>query len=126
MAGIFSWLRKKLLTPSPLSRWTVRLLNGDSVTSDGRGEERTLPLRQLRRVVVATDDSGLWGADVVFLLYSNAPDPVGIFPLEADGRGDFVKWLAAQPGFKDRELAKAMSSTRVARFDIMVTKPKGS
>jgi hypothetical protein len=69
-------------------------------------------------VVVATDDSGPWGADVVFLLYSDDPEPVGLFPLEAAGRGDFVKWLSGLPGYRDRALAKAMGSTKVATFNV--------
>jgi hypothetical protein len=123
---MFGWLREKLLSPSSLTRWSVSFLNGDIVTSDGQGDERKLPLRRLRRVVVATNDSGPWGADVVFLLYSNDPDPVGIFPLEAAGRHDFVEWMGAQPGFKDRELAKATGSTRVAQFEVLLIEPNGS
>jgi len=126
MAVMFDWLRKKLLSPSPLSKWSVRFRDGVIVTSDGGGDERTLPLCELRRVVVATYDSGPWGADVVFLLYSTDADPVGIFPLEADGRDNFVKWMGCQPGFNDRELAKAMGSTRIARFDVLVIEPNGS
>lgn len=126
MTVMFEWLRKKLLNHSPLSKWSVRFRDGVIVTSDGGGGERMLPLCELRRVVVATDDSGPWGADVVFLLYSTEADPVGIFPLEADGRDNFVKWMGTQPGFKDRELAKAMGSTRVARFDVLVIEPNGS
>ena len=72
----------------------------------------------LRKVVVATDDSGPWGADVVFLLFSCASEPVGIFPLEASGRDDFLSWLGEKPGFNDDELRKAMGSTSVARFVI--------
>jgi hypothetical protein len=104
----------------------VRFLDGDIVTSDGHGNQRRLPLHELRRVVVATDDSGPWGADVVFLLYYTDPDPVGVFPLEAAGRADFVDWMAAQPGYEDRELTKSMSSTRAARFEVLAIKPNGS
>ncbi len=96
------------------------------MTSDGQGAERKLPLRDLRRVVVATDDSVPWGADVVFLLYSNDPDPAAIFPLEATGRDGFVEWLSAQPGYQDRELAKAMGWTRVARFEVLAVEPNVS
>ena len=39
-------------------------------TSDGQGTSRELPVAELSSVVVATDDSGPWGDDVVFLLYS--------------------------------------------------------
>ncbi len=123
---MLGWLRNKFLNPSPLARWTVSLHGGDIVTSDGQGSQRTLPVHDLRRVIVATDDSGPWGADVVFLLYSNGPDPVCLFPLEANGRDDFVTWLAAQPGYRDRELAKAMGSTKVARFEVLTVEQNGS
>ena len=88
------------------------------VTTDGQGTERQLPIVDLKRVVVATDDSGPWGEDVVFLLYSEAAEPTGIFPLEANGAQDFIAWSKSLPGYHDRELAKAMSSTTVARFVI--------
>lgn len=120
---MFGWLRKRLVNTSPLTVWSVKFSDGDIVTSDGQGAERKLPLRDLRRVVVATDDSGPWGADVVFLLYSNDPDPAAIFPLEATGRDVFMEWLSAQPGFQDRELAEAMGSTRVARFEVLALEP---
>src|SRR6187551_2028122 len=47
--------------------------------------------------------------------YSNEPEPTCLFPLEATGRDSFVAWLEAQPGYNDRELARAMGSTKVAR-----------
>jgi hypothetical protein len=123
---MLGWLRKRLVNTSPLAVWSVSVSDGDIVTSDGQGAERKLVLRDLRRVVVATDDSGPWGADVVFLLYSSDPDPAAIFPLEATGRDAFVKWLSAQSGFQDRELAKAMGSTRVARFEVLAFEPNVS
>jgi hypothetical protein len=123
---MLGWLRKRLRNRSPLTRWSVRFVDGDIVTNDGQGTERKLSLSDLRRVVVATDDSGPWSADVVFLLYSDGSDPVGMFPLEADGRDEFVGWLSAQPRYQDRELAKAMGSTQVARFEVLAAKPHGS
>jgi hypothetical protein len=123
---MLGWLRKRLVNTSPLTLWSVSFSDGDIVTSDGQGAERKLPLCDLRRVVVATDDSGPWGADVVFLLYSNDPDPAAVFPLEATGRDGFVEWLSAQPGYQDRELAKAMGSTRVARFEVLKVEPNVS
>ena len=60
-----------------------------------------------------------WGADVVYLLYSDDADPVGVFPLEAAGCDAFVAWMTRQPGFNDRELARAMTSTSVARFIVL-------
>jgi hypothetical protein len=123
---MLDWLRKRLVNTSPLTLWSVSFSEGDIVTSDGQGAGRKLPLRELRRVVIATDDSGPWGADVVFLLYSDDPDPAAVFPLEATGRDSFVEWLSAQPGYQDRELAKAMGSTRVARFEVLAVEPNGN
>lgn len=120
---MLDWLRKRLANTSPLTLWSVSFSDGDIVTSDGRGAGRKLSLRDLRRVVIATDDSGPWGADVVFLLYSDDLDPAAVFPLEATGRDGFVKWLSAQPGYQDRELAKAMGSTRVVRFEVLAVEP---
>ncbi len=114
------------MSASPLAQWSVRFDGDDIVTSDGQGDERKMALRDLTQVVVATDDSGPWGADVVFLLYSNEPHPTCLFPLEATGRDSFVAWLEAQPGYNDRELARAMGSTKVARFEVLVVAPNGS
>ena len=75
----------------------MRVANGVISTSDGQGTTRNLPMPELQRVVVATDDSGPCGDDFVFLLYAADPDPVGVFPLEANGRADFVDWLSRQP-----------------------------
>ena len=113
---MLSWLLKKLRTPEPQSPWTVAIDDGLIRTSDGQGTSRELPVAQLSSVVVATDDSGPWGDDVVFLLYADVPDPVGLFPLEAKGCQDFIGWMSGRPGYRDRELAKAMGSTSAARF----------
>ena len=122
---MLGWLRKKLERPSPLSRWSVGFDDGEIVTSDGWSSQRTMPISELRKVVVATDDSGPWGADVVFLLYSDDADPVGLFPLEATGCDEFVGWMSGQPGYRDRELAKAMGSTNVAKFTVFEIQSNG-
>lgn len=113
---MLGWLRRTFKFNAPACLWSVRVAQGIIHTSDGQGTVRDLLIQHLRSVVVATDDSGPWGDDVVFLLYADAPDPVGAFPLEADGCQDFVAWLSGQAGYRSEELAKAMASTQVARF----------
>ncbi len=108
---------------SPLEDWSVSFEDCEIVTRDGRGERRVLAVSDLRRVVVATDDSGPWGADVVFLLYASDADPVGLFPLEARGAEDFVTWLRGLPGYQEDALRQAMGSTQVARFEIFAVAP---
>jgi hypothetical protein len=114
---MFGWLKQWLARGKPPS-WTVTVVDEVIAIRDGQGAERKFLARELRRVVVATDNSGPWDEDVVFLLYFEAAAPTGIFPLEANGVQDFVAWLKALPGYDGRELAKAMSSTKVARFVI--------
>ncbi len=98
--------------------WSVSLDAEIITTSDGRSAPRLLKIKDLRRVVIATDDSGPWGDDVVILLYSDAEDPVGVFPLEAVGSQDFIGWLAQLPGYREEAFAKAMGSTDVAHYEI--------
>ena len=113
---MLDWLRRKIQSRVPECHWSVRVADGAIWTSDGQGTTLNLSLTKLESVVVATDDSGPWGDDFVFLLYSDDPEPVGVFPLEADGRADFVDWLSRQPGYLDGEMRKASGSTSVARF----------
>ena len=111
---IFDWLKSRV----PDDPWSVVVAGDHIVTSDGQGSTRSLPMDQLQSVVVATDDSGPWGYDVVFLMYGSADSPAGLFPLEAQGMRQFVDWLTALPGYDDRELSRAMGSTKVARFTV--------
>ncbi len=120
---MLGWLWSRLKRASPLRQWSVRLVDGAIITSDGQATTRSLKVADLRKVVVATDDSGPWGADVMFLLYEDSSEPVGIFPLEAEGCDDFVGWLANQSGYRERELANAMGSTSVARFTVFEADP---
>jgi hypothetical protein len=101
---------------SPLAKWSVRIEGESIVTSDGSRASLQLPIAALRKVVVQTDDSGPWGADVIFFLFTSSPEPAGVFPLEAQGCHAFVKWLGELPGYNGRELARAMGSTDVAQF----------
>lgn len=115
--------RKWLSRPSALERWSVHIESDHIVTADGHGEMRCLAIADLTKVVVATDDSGPWGPDVVYLLYGVGPDPVGMFPLEATGCQTFVTWLSQRAGYNDRKHRRAMGSTQVARFTIFDAGP---
>lgn len=99
-----------------MSRWSVAFDGDCIVTSNGLGTTRKLPTAELRKVVVVTDDSGPWGADVLYFLFTGDTDPAAVFPLEAQGRQNFVEWLGKLPGYDERELARAMGSTSVAEF----------
>ena len=99
-----------------MTKWGVAFDGDCIVTSDGLGATHKLPTAELRKVVVATDDSGPWGADVLYFLFTRDREPAAVFPLEAQGCQNFVKWLGTLPGYDDLELARAMGSTSVAQF----------
>ena len=115
---MLKWLAAKFRerNVSPLAMWSVGIDGECIVTSDGLGTAKTLPISELRKVVVQTDDSGPWGADVLYFLFDGDTEPAAVFPLEAQGCQNFVAWLSTLTGYNDRELARAMGSTSVARF----------
>ena len=115
---MLNWLSRIWANRGSACPWLVEVVGGTIRTSDGQGTTRELRVENLRAVVVATDDSGPWGDDFVFLLYEHGSDPVGLFPLEAHGRAEFIDWLSSQPGYNDAEMSKASASTRVARFKV--------
>lgn len=125
MRLMFGWLRKRFTNASQLAQWSVSIDGSVIVTSDGLGDERKMAICDLSRVVVATDDSGPWDADVVFLLYAREADATCLFPLEANGTDSFVAWMSNQSGYNDRELARAMGSTRLARFEVLAVDQNG-
>lgn len=98
--------------------WSVTVSGANIITTDGTGERRVVAISDLSSIVVATDDSGPWGDDVVFILYGADGQPLSIFPSGARGNEEFVKWMAITPGYRDRELARSMASTQVARFTV--------
>lgn len=115
---MLSWLRTKLRerNASPLTKWSVRIEGGSILTSDSSETTHQLPVTALKKVIVQTDDSGPWGADVLFFLFTSGAEPAAVFPLEAQGCQEFVEWISALSGYDDRELARAMGSTNVAEF----------
>jgi hypothetical protein len=104
-------------------RWSVAVSGANIITTDGTGERRVVAISDLSSIVVATDDSGPWGDDVVFILYGSGGQPLSIFPSDARGGEEFVAWMATTPGYRDRELARSMASTQEARFTVWTAEP---
>jgi hypothetical protein len=101
-----------------LDRWSVSFDAESIVTSDGSGSSLKLPVAELHKVVVQTDGSGPWGPDVLYFLFGSGPEPAGVFPIEAQGRQEFVRWLSTLPGYRDGQHRQAMGSTDFAKFVI--------
>lgn len=121
---MFRWLAAKFRerSASPLAKWSVGIEDDCIVTSDGSETFKRLPVADLQKVVVQTDDSGPWGADVLYFLFDGDTEPAAVFPLEAQGCQNFVRWLSTLPGSNDREHVRAMGSTSVAQFIVFEAK----
>ena len=82
---MFRWLAAKFRdrSASPLEKWSVGIDDDCIVTSDGSETIKRLPIADLRKVVVQTDDSGRWGADVLdFLFDGNTERAAAVCPLK--------------------------------------------
>ena len=110
-------LRKRLVRPTPESKWSIAVTEGLIVGSDEVGGSKSLALEELSGAAIATNDSGPWGTDVRWLLYGQGDRLACSFPQDATGEEEAViDILMAMPGFDHGEKIKAMASTTNAAF----------
>lgn len=106
--------RPKGLYPECL--WNVSVDEIGFRATDQTGKTVYLPRENLESVVVATNDTGPWGADVWWLMYGADGQLACAFPQGATGEKDVLDALLALPGFDQTEMIKAMGCTSVATF----------
>ena len=115
-----NWFRRlldKLPSPSSSCPWSVEVTQTDLVVSDGEGSGGSIPLAEIEKVEIATDSSGPWGYDVVYLIFGDDHDqPRVVYVMEAQGADAMLEWLEGQKGYRDEEVIRAMGSTTEARF----------
>ena len=94
-------------------------VEGDSISvADPKGGEAALALKDLSGVMIETNDSGPFGADVWWLLFG-ADDRIGVaFPQGATGEQAAIDWLTVLPGFDHDAMIMAMGSTANAVFPL--------
>jgi hypothetical protein len=124
-AFAISWVGLPILL---LSRWRVAsddklhpesdyvvAISADAievVAPDGHAER--ISLADLREVVVETNDTGPWGADVWWHLIGSVSHIA--YPQGATGESVLLDHLQKLPGFDNQELIRAMGSTSNAKF----------
>ena len=94
-------------------------IEGDGINvADPEGQEKALPLAELGGIMIETNDSGPFGADVWWLLFG-ADDRIAVtFPQGASGEQAVIDWLVALPGFDHDAMILAMGSTANAVFPV--------
>jgi hypothetical protein len=105
--------------PKPLypeCLWTVEFDEFRFRGHDHTGTEMAISFKDLARVAIETNDSGPWGADVIWLLFDREGKPGLVFPQGATGEKATVDRLMALPNFDADQMIKAMGSTSNALF----------
>jgi hypothetical protein len=94
-------------------------LDGERIAViDPEGEQTALTLAELNGVMIETNDSAPFGADVWWLLFG-ADDRIAVaFPQGASGEQAAIEWLIALPGFDHDAMIMAMGSTANAVFPV--------
>jgi hypothetical protein len=105
--------RKRLL---PESRFVVEVTDTGIINHRPNGQVERVAFADLKAVIIETDDSGPWGADVWWFLVGNGPESGCVYPNGATGEGEALQALQRLPGFDNEQLIQAMSSTDNARF----------
>ena len=116
--GLISWFRKRLKGLHPEQLWTV-VADGEGIrATDQTGATMSVSDAELSSVVIETNDSGPWGADVWWFLFGPDGKLACAFPQGASGEKEAIDRLIALPGFDHEELIRAMGSTDNAVFPV--------
>ncbi|MDG2004015.1 MAG: hypothetical protein P8J20_11860 [Novosphingobium sp.] len=115
---MFGWLKKRKQRPQPESDWFVVVVQGNIRVTDHDGNEASVPTAEISGIVIETNDSGPWGADVWWLLFGADEQQTCAFPQGATGEQAALDHLMDLPGFDYEQMIAAMSSTENAVFPV--------
>jgi hypothetical protein len=118
MFGWFARKRDKAKRIMPERRWHVECEGEVLRATDDKLGVKQLAKLDLTGVIIETNDSGPWGADVWWLLFG-ADDRVAVaYPQGATGEDAMLAYLMSLPGFDNEKMTEAMRSTDNAVFPV--------
>ena len=100
------------------SSWTVDATADRIAVTDPQGETSRVTLADLHGVMIETNDSGPFGADLWWLLFGADDRLACAFPQGAAGEKDALDLLTSLPGFDHEAMIMAMGSTANAVFPV--------
>ncbi len=100
----------------PECLFVVSVSDSEIVNKRPDGVIERVAVKDLKEVVIETNTSGPWGADVWWLLTGVTPDIRCAYPGGATGEQAVLQWFQGLPGFDDKVVITAMGSTSNARF----------
>jgi hypothetical protein len=98
--------------------WTVDAVEGFISVTDPNGETHSVALAELGGVMIETNDSGPFGADVWWLLFGPDDRLACAFPQGASGEKEAVDLLVSLSGFDHEAMIMAMASATNAVFPV--------
>lgn len=116
--GFFDWFRRKPGRLMPEALWQVELTADAIASTDQDGCRRELRKASLSGVVIQTNDSGPWGADVWWLMFDDNDDLACAFPQGATGETEAIDYFLQLDDFDNSAMIAAMCSTDNAVFPV--------
>ena len=118
MFGWFARTRDKAKRLMPESKWIVQCEGEVLRATDDKQSAKQLAKSDLTGVIVETNDSGPWGADVWWLLFGPDDRVAVAYPQGATGEDAMLNYLMSLPGFDNEKMTEAMHSTDNAVFPV--------
>lgn len=103
---------------TPEAKWVLECEGDLLCATDDKGAVRQLPKSELNGVIIETNDSGPWGADVWWLLFGRDDRVAIAYPQGATGEDVMLNYLTSLPGFDHTKMIDAMRSTTNAVFPV--------
>ncbi len=99
----------------PEALWSVGLDDDIIWVIDADGNRSAAPLADLGAIVIETNDSGPWGADL-WWIFDEPDGAMASFPEGATGEQEVIDYLMTLPGFDFDKHGQAVRSTENASF----------
>jgi hypothetical protein len=116
--GIFDWFKRRPRKLMPEALWQVELTADALASTDQDGCRKAVPKASLSSVIIETNDSGPWGADVWWLMFDENNQLACAFPQGATGETDAIEYFMKLDGFDNGAMIAAMGSTDNAVFQV--------
>ena len=119
---MLDWL-KRMFSPGnvpsrlqPESQYVITVNENEVRCQRPSGETESVTWDDLDAVIVETNDTGPWGADVLWLLFGKNGSSGCVIPQGATGEQTLLNKLQSLPGFDNEQLIAAMSCTDNQKF----------
>lgn len=99
----------------PEAAFIVGIEDGQIVNRRPEGAIERVRLCDLKAVIIETNDSGPWGADIWWILFGDEQSGC-VFPGGATGESQVLEELQKLEGFDHQAFINAMGSTENRRF----------